>query len=128
MFVLLEHERPSDPAAPAQRDVHWDLLVEVPGQDRLPTWQLTEDPCRAIGPIPARRIADHRRIYLEYEGPLSEGRGVVRRVDRGPADVERLDLDGLIVALHGAHLHGRFAVTGTAGGQAAFVPCPARDG
>lgn len=29
------------------------------------------------------RLADHRGLYLEYEGPLTGNRGVVTRVGRG---------------------------------------------
>lgn len=37
-------------------------------------------PPAALG---AERLADHRRVYLEYEGPLSGDRGEVRRVASG---------------------------------------------
>jgi hypothetical protein len=33
--------------------------------------------------IEMQRIADHRSLYLDYEGPISGDRGVVRRLDRG---------------------------------------------
>lgn len=36
----------------------------------------------------AERIADHRPLYLEYQGPLSEGRGNVSRVAQGRCLVE----------------------------------------
>jgi hypothetical protein len=78
----------------------------------LATWQLLENPaCPVVGAtqhrsqvscdagaepvispgwaisresIPARRIQDHRRVYLDYEGPVSSDRGEVVRIDRGP--------------------------------------------
>lgn len=115
MFALLEH------TTAAGR--HWDLLVEVAGCERLPTWRLAACPldAEAAGrPIAAERIADHRPLYLDFEGELSGGRGRVRRLDRGPAAVERLDGNELIVSLEGAILRGRFAVT--AGRFAAMSP------
>lgn len=53
----------------------------------LLTWELPKLP---PGPLPAtfeqlgiRRLPDHRIDYLEYEGPVSNGRGTVQRVDFG---------------------------------------------
>jgi hypothetical protein len=37
----------------------------------------------ASNTVDAQRIADHRLAYLEYEGPISGGRGTVRRLDGG---------------------------------------------
>ena len=80
-FVILRHEMPPT----AERGSHWDLMLENRGV--LLTWELPELP---PGPLPAsfgqlgiRRLPDHRIAYLEYEGPVSNDRGTVRRVDRG---------------------------------------------
>ena len=80
-FVLLRHEMPSN----AARGSHWDLMLE--NQGVLLTWELPKLP---PGPLPAsfeqlgiRRLPDHRIDYLEYEGPVSDGRGTVQRVDNG---------------------------------------------
>ena len=67
-------------------DEHWDLMLER-GQ-LLATWQLLENPQPlltgdATGSIPARRIGDHRRAYLTYEGPVSNDRGEVARIAAG---------------------------------------------
>lgn len=67
-------------------DPHWDLLLEIPGQDKLATWQVATPPetwTRPDAPPPATRIPDHRRIYLTYEGPISGDRGTVTRVAAG---------------------------------------------
>jgi hypothetical protein len=76
-FVVLHHNT-SD-------GEHWDLCLE---QDAiLATWQLAENPQRLdtdnSQPIAARRIQDHRKLYLDYEGPISNNRGHVTRLDRG---------------------------------------------
>lgn len=33
------------------------------------------------------RLADHRSAYLDYEGPVSDNRGRVRRIAAGACDV-----------------------------------------
>src|SRR5687768_2217261 len=62
-------------------EVHYDLMLETaPGSAlatfRLPTWPLTKS-------APVTSLGDHRREYLEYEGPVSNDRGQVRRVAGG---------------------------------------------
>ena len=75
-FVILRH----DPAPAGDRPLHWDLMLET--ADRLRTWALESEP----GPgrtIAARPLVDHRPEYLDYQGPLSGGRGAVSRWDAG---------------------------------------------
>ncbi len=88
-FVLLEHR---------WNGVHWDLMFEV--EDILRTWAI-DAPVTAGQPLPARELAPHRRVYLEYEGEVSGNRGTVRRVDRGTyiplvwqPDLVRVELRG----------------------------------
>lgn len=71
-FVILEHDHPS---------LHWDLMLETGAV--LWTWRLAAPPRQAGERIAAERIGDHRKAYLEYEGPVSGGRGTVRRWDAG---------------------------------------------
>jgi hypothetical protein len=70
-FVVLEHR---------WNGVHWDFMLEWDG--RLRTWAIDE-PIVEGKDLPARALADHRAAYLDYEGPVSGGRGSVARVDRG---------------------------------------------
>jgi hypothetical protein len=70
-FVLLEH---------VWNGVHWDLMLE--SGEMLRTWAIDE-PVVANRELPARALADHRRMYLDYEGEVSGGRGQVRRLDAG---------------------------------------------
>ena len=70
-FVILVHDYPS---------LHWDFLLET--GDAAATWRLSD--CPASGRIiDAERIEDHRLLYLNYEGPVSGGRGRVSRVFSG---------------------------------------------
>lgn len=73
-FVILHHRQ--------EGSEHWDLMLER--GEVLWTWRLDRDPLDPRNyPIPAERIGDHRKAYLTYEGPISGGRGTVRRVDQG---------------------------------------------
>jgi len=123
MFALLEHHEPAnrpptEGAPEGAGAVHWDLVVEVPGQERLATWRLSENPIGMGAAIAAERIADHRRIYLEYEGPLSGGRGWVRRVDGGDAQLcISGDIEGqVLLELHGHLLRGKFRLISAGSG------------
>ncbi|QOJ15045.1 MAG: hypothetical protein HRU75_10485 [Planctomycetia bacterium] len=85
-YVLLEHDTGAGDGAGARTGIehgtHWDLMIERPDGDALWTWRLDLDP-RASGSVRSERIADHRSAYLAYEGPISDGRGCVRRVAAG---------------------------------------------
>jgi DNA polymerase Ligase (LigD) len=70
-FVILAHDWPT---------LHWDLLLE--DGDVLLSWRLLAEP-KASATIPVERIADHRKLYLDYEGPVSGDRGTVTRWDAG---------------------------------------------
>ena len=70
-FVLLEH---------VWNGVHWDLMLEH--GEVLRTWAI-DSPVVAGRDLPARALADHRRLYLDYEGEISGDRGHVRRIDTG---------------------------------------------
>lgn len=80
-FVVQEHR-----LGPA--DVHWDLMVEAGPEQPLVTFQLRAPPLAAVA---GRRTPDHRRAYLDYEGPVSGERGVVAIWDRGQVEDEQGD-------------------------------------
>lgn len=105
MFALLEH----DPRAGTGRGVvHWDFLVTLSGQALLATWRLAANPLDAEGEIDAERIADHPPRFLDYEGPLRTAPGRVRRLDRGAAEIERVETGGVVMRLSGGRLCGRY--------------------
>ena len=63
---------------------HFDLMIDLGGEG-LATWRVaTWPPDRDTLFEP---IAEHRRAYLDYEGPTASGRGEVRRVERGTCEV-----------------------------------------
>lgn len=85
---------------------HWDFMLETTGV--LATWRLaTRPPPTPDAPIDAHQIGDHRKEYLNYEGPLTGDRGHVRRVDDGlyvtgdrSADKWEIELRGRICRGH----------------------------
>jgi hypothetical protein len=77
-FVVLHHTGIPQP--------HYDLLFELDENSPLAAARCSQWP-----PSPAtqfQRIADHRRIYLEYEGEISGGRGNVKQIASGSCQVE----------------------------------------
>lgn len=101
-FVILHHQ--------VANGEHWDLCLEQ--GDTLLTWQLQQEPVsRSSLPIPAKRIADHRKAYLDYEGPVSRDRGCVRRVDAGTVELEESTSDCFILVMAGTRLSGRFTLS-----------------
>lgn len=72
-WALLRHDFPW---------LHWDFLLARPNAPTATTWRLLRTPC-ANEPIAALALPDHRLVYLDYEGPVSGGRGSVQRLDGG---------------------------------------------
>ena len=75
-YVILRH----DPPAGSGEHVHWDLMLD--NGTTLWTWSMEAMP-ETGKPVAAQRIADHRRVYLDYEGPVSRNRGTVVRQESG---------------------------------------------
>ncbi len=69
-FVILRHEMPPE----SDRGLHWDLMLEQAGV--LRTWALSEEP-RIGSTIQGLLLDDHRLAYLEFEGEVTGGRGIV---------------------------------------------------
>lgn len=87
-WALLKHDTPDG-------DWHYDWLIErSPGDERLLTFRVKvrpDDP--AVRSFDAHKLPDHRSAYLDFQGEVSGGRGVVARVGEGSATViERTDL------------------------------------
>jgi hypothetical protein len=102
-FVLLRHECPPGFGKPS----HWDLLLEE--GEALLAWSVAALPATGEA-VAALKLPDHRLTYLEYEGPVSGGRGEVFRVDAGDFSWMELDPSRLAVELRGVVLRGRFVL------------------
>jgi hypothetical protein len=88
-FVILEHDHPH---------LHWDLMLEA--GDVLRTWRLAETPRPGVA-IKAESLGDHRKLYLDYEGPVSGKRGQVKRWDSGTFTWLEEGTDRLLMRLDG---------------------------
>jgi len=75
-YVVLEHH---------WNGIHWDFLVE--DGSALRSWAIDAPIVPGVD-LPARPLAPHRRVYLDYEGAISGHRGFVWRWDEGMAQVE----------------------------------------
>ncbi|QEG27264.1 Putative DNA ligase-like protein [Gemmata obscuriglobus] len=97
-FVVLTHDWP---------EPHFDLLVEEAG--RLRAWRLLCEP-QAGCDVPAAPNFPHRLVYLEYEGPLSGGRGSVSRWDVGTCVWEADEPHRVQLSILGTRLSGRAVI------------------
>lgn len=75
---------------------HFDLMVETDPKGLLLTWRLDGWP-QFVCAVP---ISPHRRTYLNYEGPVSQNRGTVRRIEQGSYRVLSPSDDELCVELN----------------------------
>ena len=92
---------------------HYDLMIEHGPDAPLATWRvgvLPGDLPRG-GAAEATAMPDHRRRYLDYEGPISGDRGTVEIADAGKAAVAVESAGRWEVELAGCGFAGRFVLT-----------------
>jgi DNA polymerase ligase (LigD)-like protein len=128
-FVLLYHDCPAE----NPRSLHFDLMLEAAGA--LRTWAIRELPrswgvtagrvpsgCSSEGSsvliastntVPAEQIPDHRLAYLDYEGPVSGGRGTVTRLDSGEYVSQKESPNQWALELTGRIIRGQVALRRT---------------
>lgn len=78
--------------------------------DVLRTWSL-ERPPDLPGEIVATGLPDHRKQFLDYEGPVSAGRGVVSRWDFGTYRLLEESCQTVQAELLGPKVAGRVTLT-----------------
>ena len=93
-FVLLEHN---------WNGIHWDFMLEA--GEALRTWAI-DAPIVTGRDLPARALGDHRKLYLDYEGPSLGRPGAVRRVDAGTFRALDWQKDHVLVEVIGSQLVG----------------------
>ncbi len=102
-FVILEHDYP---------ELHWDFMLEN-GND-LCTWKLRQKPNELLAQhiqqgkinLKAAPSTPHRLIYLDYEGPVSNGRGFVKRFDYGSFEWIEQNEKEVLINLQGQKFNG----------------------
>ena len=86
---------------------HYDLMFEA--DDALVTYSINADDFDHFlegAPVHARRIQDHRREYLTYEGPVSCDRGYVKLYDSGFYTEKIIDQNTRACTISGKVLRG----------------------
>lgn len=109
-YVVLRHDSPGG--------LHWDFMLEMRGV--LATWALAQAP-NAAAVVAARPLPDHRLAYLDYEGPISAGRGSVARWDRGTYHFKRYDAGELVAVVAGEVLRGEIILRRSSEAQQAWT-------
>lgn len=71
-WVILKHVIPNSDET---ENFHYDFLLET--EEAFLTWRFLSFN------LPAQQIPDHRLAFRDYEGPISNNRGFVRRLKRG---------------------------------------------
>jgi hypothetical protein len=97
-FVILTHTHPFQ---------HWDLLLEQ--ADNLRAWRLLDRP-DTTDSISAEPLPDHRKAYLEYEGPVSGDRGEVTQWDKGEYTLIQQTSECVTFSLAGVRLIGDYTL------------------
>jgi hypothetical protein len=114
---------------------HHDWLLANPAdawdrQSRLWTARVAAplEAWLSLGVILLEPIAPHRRHYLTYQGPLSDGRGSVRRMARGWFVPQRWSPQQWVIDLHLPPLRARVSASPVAPDRwrATVQPLPRR--
>ena len=92
-FVVLKHER--------KTGAHFDLMLESSGVLITYSFPVFPSPGAAC-----ERLADHRIDYLDFEGDIGEGKGVVTRVESGTFDLLSVEDNAVFAFLRGERLRG----------------------
>lgn len=95
-YTILDHDWPTP---------HFDLLFDLDSESDLLAFRLAAMPVVGEG-VSLKRLPAHRRIYLDYEGPVNGNRGSVTRVDTGSFQILRHCEDSLVIELSGRVLSG----------------------
>ncbi|MDY6970017.1 MAG: DNA polymerase ligase N-terminal domain-containing protein [Spirochaetota bacterium] len=97
-FVIHHHTNGTD---------HYDIMIEY--SNILLTWQVPFDKIKLLLNgirIEAIRIQDHRKKYLNYEGPISCNRGRIEIFDYGNYKASVIDEDNIKAQLYGKVFKG----------------------
>lgn len=81
---------------------HYDLMLEM--EDYLATWKFASFPTAGATCL---KLPPHRKAYLTYQGPVSDNRGEVTRIDKGRCDLTETP-EGLHANLCGKKISGDF--------------------
>ena len=80
---------------------HFDLMFEFGPGAPLATWRSADWP--VMSPAILERLPDHRRDFLDYEGPLGDDRGEVSRVIGGTFRLKAASEDLVVLVTEQQH-------------------------
>jgi hypothetical protein len=87
-YVVLRHEGIAEP--------HFDLMLEVERGGPLCTWRVPRWPLDRFY-TSIEEIDRHRNSFLQYEGPVSKGRGSVTRIESGACPVRVIKAGAIVI-------------------------------
>jgi hypothetical protein len=90
-YVVSRHDGVTNP--------HFDLMFETAPGSMLATFRLPEWPISSS--MEVIRLRDHRRLYLDYEGPISGDRGHVSKIAEGQCRIESVSGGGMNLIFSG---------------------------
>lgn len=89
-------------------EAHYDFMIAIDDDGPLLTWRCPRWPIEKEDefiPLP-----DHRRVYLSYEGEVSNGRGEVKRVASGVLAMDAAEDSHVVIVLDERRMTLRRAV------------------
>jgi DNA polymerase ligase (LigD)-like protein len=90
---------------------HYDFMIE--SGDHLETWQIEYDDLNLLlqgNKIKCKKIVNHRKKYLTYEGPISCDRGRVEILDSGNYSIINEELNKVSLNLNGCKFKGNLYI------------------
>jgi hypothetical protein len=104
-FAVLHHILPTE----SNRPSHWDILLEPPilESESLLTFEVSKPPEKWGRHEIVRQLPAHRRLYLNYQGTISDGRGDVQNIASGTIHWLEWSDHRLVLELCGTHASGR---------------------
>ncbi|MCA9096555.1 MAG: hypothetical protein KDA68_23910 [Planctomycetaceae bacterium] len=117
-FSILTHDHPV---------LHWDFLLDPDGEGLLLTWRILESPDKTHF-ISGIKQPDHRRLYLDYTGPISGNRGSVEIWDRGEYELksgEEIRSDSIRITCQGDRIKGEIQLKRLVGNDWEYTYFPA---
>ena len=100
-FVIQKHSK-------AGNGTHWDLMLE--NANSLLTWRITTLPSGENKAINGVKIFDHDKKFLNYEGPVNNGKGSVKIYDSGKYQILEKQECYWTLRLAGRNISGIFTL------------------
>jgi bifunctional non-homologous end joining protein LigD len=112
-FVIQQHWH-------RDRETHYDLMLQF--ADVLKTWRIMTNPADiAQNQVKAEKIFDHPPKFLDYQGTVNNGLGLVKIADSGTYELIKKTDSYIEVNFIGKKLRGKYALTKDQGNNSWWV-------